>query len=192
MTEPSTLQSTEPSPSAAFEARWVFGSLSESLRSEVVALWLREGAIASADEAWRRSWEVAGVLIDSAHGAIAGACTVAIRLDDTGASYGFVRLFIRPGNRLLGLNRRLIRKVTDGFDEMAKQPGAPRRLVITMENRKLERRAAQRGLARLGFVETGTAANGEVIVERTLGRRDALTEPDRLPADRVSTGHDRA
>lgn len=169
MAELSTVQTRAPTAVASdFQVRWVFGNMSETLRGQIVSLWVGEGAIANVDEAWRRSWEVAGLLMESASGLIAGACTVAIRLSEEGVSYGFVRLFIRTANRRLGLNRRLMRAVIDGFEAMTKQPGAPRRLVATIENRKFERRAAQRGLARLGFVQIGTAPNGEVIIERLL------------------------
>jgi hypothetical protein len=89
-----------------FEVSWVFGNILPALRRQLVTFWLREGALTNPDEAWRRSWEVACVLRQVANGSIAGACTVAIRLDDQGHAYGFIRIFIRPGSRLAGLNVR--------------------------------------------------------------------------------------
>lgn len=158
-----------------FQVQWVFGNVSEPLRQQIVALWLQEGAVANPDEAWRRSWEVACVLREVKSGHIAGVCTVAIRLDDHGVSYGFVRLFIRRASRLAGLNVRLMESMIEGFDVMAREPGAPRHLVATIENRKIERRAAQRILARLGFVRAGIAANGELVMQRSLTtQRDQL------------------
>lgn len=155
-----------------FQFVWVFGNMPEAVRQQVVEFWMRENAIANAAEAWRRSFEIACVLHDTESGAIAGACTVAIRLDEQGASYGFVRLFISPANRLLGLNRRLIKMVIAGFEAMAHQPGAPCRLIATIENRKFERPAAQRGLASLGFMHVGTAPNGEITIQRLLTNAD--------------------
>jgi hypothetical protein len=151
-----------------FQVQWVFGNISESLRHQIVELWLQEGAVTNPAEAWRRSWEVACVLREAESGNVAGVCTVAIRLDDHGVSYGFVRLFIRRASRLAGLNVRLMETMIEGFQVMVREPGAPRHLVATIENRKIERRAAQRILARLGFVHTGTAANGELVMQRSL------------------------
>jgi hypothetical protein len=151
-----------------FQVRWVFGKISDALRQQLVAFWLREGALAHADEAWRRTSEVACVLLADEREDIAGVCTVAIHMDDHARSYGFVRIFIRADSRFVGLNVRLMERMVEGFSTLAREPGAPQRLVATIENRKLERRAAQRILARLGFVNVGTAPNGERVIERKL------------------------
>jgi GNAT superfamily N-acetyltransferase len=164
-------------PLRDFQVQWVFGNISEPLRQQIVAFWLQEGAMTNPDEAWRRSWEVACILREVVGGNIAGVCTVAIRLDDHGVSYGFIRLFIRRASRLAGLNVRLMETMIQGFEEMAREPGAPRHLVATIENRKMERRAAQRILARLHFVQAGTTANGELIMQRSLTTpRDQLNK----------------
>jgi len=99
---------------------------------------------------------------------IAGACTVAIRLDDQGVSYGFVRMFIRPASRLAGLNVRLMEKTIEGFKGLARENGAPGHLVATVENRKLERRAVQKILAKLGFTQAGRTVDGELVIQRSL------------------------
>ena len=151
-----------------FQVRWVFGNVGDALRQQIVAFWLREGALPHADEAWRRAFEVACVLIEGEQEDIAGVCTVAIRMDDNDRSYGFVRIFIRADNRFVGLNVRLMERMLEGFIALAREPGAPQRLIATIENRKLERRAAQRILARLGFTNIGTAPNGERVIERRL------------------------
>jgi GNAT superfamily N-acetyltransferase len=151
-----------------FQVQWVFGNITETLRQELVAFWLREGALTHPDEAWRRSWEVACVLREGEEGALAGVCTVAIHLDEHNRSYGFVRIFIRPDSRFTGLNVRLMERMIEGFKEFAREAGGPRRLLATIENRKLERRAPQKILARLGFVRAGIAANGELIIARDL------------------------
>jgi hypothetical protein len=161
-------RTTPTNASQRFYARWVFGSVTEAMRQQLVAFWLREGALTNPDDAWWRSWEVACVLLEEGSDHIAGVCTVAIRMDDHGRSYGFVRIFIRPGNRLVGLNVCLMERMIEGFTALAREPGAPHRLVATIENRKLERRAAQRILARLGFVHVGTAPNGELVMQRAL------------------------
>lgn len=151
-----------------FRVRWVFGDVDAALRQQLVAFWLKEGALANADEAWRRTAEVACLLLEGTHEDIAGVCTVAIRLDDFGRSYGFLRIFIRAESRFTGLGRRLTKGAIDGFSALAHEPGAPQRLVATIENRKLERRASQLLLARLGFSNVGIAANGEMVIERRL------------------------
>jgi hypothetical protein len=82
---------TRPSIAAAntfgkFQFTWVFGKVPEAVRQHLVAFCLRENAIANAAEAWRRSFETACVLHDTENGAIAGACTIAIGLDEQGVS----------------------------------------------------------------------------------------------------------
>ncbi|MEW9573834.1 hypothetical protein ABQJ54_18945 [Rhodanobacter sp. Si-c] len=151
-----------------FKTQWVFGHLTTAWRREIIAFWLREGALTSPDEAWRRSFEVACVLQDGELGSIAGVCTVAIHIDGDGRSYGFVRMFIGSDSRRVGLNVQLMKRMIEGFEALAHEPGGPRRLVMTIENRKLERRAAQGILARLGFVHDGMAPSGELIMQRTL------------------------
>ncbi|GLQ97808.1 hypothetical protein [Dyella mobilis] len=151
-----------------FQVHWVFGRIDEALRQRIVAFWLNEQALISADEAWRRSAEVACVLLEGEQQVIAGICTVAIQLDDDGRSYGFVRIFIRAQSRVPGLARRMIRRMAEGFRVLAREPGAPQRLVLTIENRKLARHGAQRVLGQLGFVDIGVAANGERVMERRL------------------------
>jgi GNAT superfamily N-acetyltransferase len=151
-----------------FQVRWVFGCIDDALRQQLVAFWLQEKALASADEAWRRTAEVACVLLEGEDEAIAGVCTVAVRLDDQGRSFGFVRIFIRAGSRRTGLGRRLMRRMIEGFSAIAREPGAPLRLLATIENHKLDGRGARRLLATLGFVEIGIAENGEKVIERTL------------------------
>lgn len=152
----------------AFKVQWVFGNITEALRCQIVAFWLQEGALTNPDEAWRRSFEVACVLEEDETGSIAGVCTVAISMDDQDRSYGFVRIFVRPSSRRAGLNVRLMERMIEGFKALAREPGGPHRLVATIENRKLERRAAQRILARLGFVHVGVAPNGEQVMQRML------------------------
>lgn len=154
--------------SPRFQVQWVFGRITDTLRRQIVAFWVQEGALTNPDEAWRRSFEVACVLHDEEGGSLAGVCTVAISLDDNQRSYGFVRIFVRPSSRRVGVNVRLMERMIEGFAEMAREPGGPQRLVATIENRKLERRAAQRILARLGFAHVGVAANGELIMQRML------------------------
>lgn len=151
----------------AFNVQWVFGGITPTLRRQIVAFWLQERALGNPDEAWRRSFEVACVLQDET-GNLAGVCTVAIGMDDHTRSYGFVRIFVRPSSRRVGLNVRLMERMIEGFTALAAEPGGPQRLLATIENRKLERRAAQRILARLGFAHIGVAPNGELIMQRML------------------------
>lgn len=160
----------ETSPAATvappdLRVRWVFGNIPGALRRQVAEFWLQEAAVTNPHEAWRRSWEVACVLQQGDEGRVEGACTVAIRLDDQGVSYGFVRLYIRPASRRVGLNARLMETMIEGFKTMMREPGAPRHLVATLENRKIERRAAQKIIARLGFVHVGTATTGELVMQ---------------------------
>lgn len=151
-----------------FETRWVFSDISDALRRQLVSFWTGEGALESPDEAWRRAGEVACVLQSAPGGEIAGVCTVAIALDDRGLSYGFLRIFIATGNRHPGLSVRMVRRVIEGFAALADEPGAPQRLVATVENRKIESRGGQRLLAGLGFESIGRTPRGELLIQRRL------------------------
>ncbi len=151
-----------------FTVRWVFGNITNELRRQLMAFWLREGALDHPDEAWRRSWEVACVLEDASNGEVAGVCTVAIGVDEQHHCYGFVRIYIGASNRLPGFNVRLMRRMIQGFEALAGEPGAPQRLIATIENRKIEGRGGQRLLACVGFRPIGRTAQGEMIIERRL------------------------
>lgn len=151
-----------------FETRWVFGAITDAFRRQLVAFWTDEGAIGNPDEAWRRTGEVACVLQHASGGNIAGICTVAIALDDHGRSYGFLRIYIAAGNRHAGLNVRMMRRVIEGFEAIAGEAGAPKRLVATVENRKIEGRGGQRLLAGLGFESIGRTPRGELLIQRRL------------------------
>ncbi|UPG94007.1 GNAT family N-acetyltransferase [Luteibacter aegosomatissinici] len=163
-----------PAKLDGYAVRWVFGQLAPHRRQAVVAFWLRERAIASPDEAWRRAWEVACVLEDALSGDVVGVCTVAIGFDDTQRSYGYVRIYIGKAHRHPGLGVRMMRRMIRGFEALATEPGAPRRLIAGIENRKIERRGGMRLLAGLGFVSIGKTAEGGELVERTL-----TSHPDR-------------
>lgn len=151
-----------------FLVRWVFGGITDAMRRQIVAFWLREGALHSADEAWRRSFEVASILQDASNGDIAGVCTVAIGLDEMQRSYGFVRIFVGAANRQPGFNVRIMRRMIEGFEALAGEPGAPQRLLATIENKKIERRGGLRLLAGVGFQPIGRTPQGEMLIERRL------------------------
>jgi len=151
-----------------FIVRWVFGNITDALRRNIVAFWLREGALTGADEAWRRVWEVACVLQDASSGEVAGVCTVAIALDEQQRSFGFVRIYIGAANRHPGHNVRLMRRMIEGFQSFVGEPGAPQRLLATIENPKIARRGGLRLLASLGFSPFGTTAQGELLIERRM------------------------
>lgn len=151
-----------------FLVRWVFGAITDAYRRQIVAFWLRERAIGNADEAWRRSFEVACLLQDASNGDIAGVCTAAIHLDEQGRSYGFVRIYIGMAHRHPGFNVRLMRRMIEGFEAMATEPGAPCRLLATIENKKIERRGGLRLLASVGFAPIGRTVQGELLIQRRL------------------------
>ncbi|HET6805186.1 MAG TPA: GNAT family N-acetyltransferase [Frateuria sp.] len=172
----------EPGAIRGLRSRWVFGAITASLRRQLLAFWMRERALDNPDEAWRRSWEVACLLEEPATGDIAGVCTVAIALDDQHRCYGFLRIFIAPRERRPGLGRRMLRTVIEGFEALAREPGAPLRLVATIENRKIEGRGVQRVLAHLGFECTGRTPRGELLIQRPLGTRALRPERCGEPA----------
>jgi hypothetical protein len=151
-----------------FAVHWVYGNIAADVRQAIVAFWLREGAIGSADEAWRRSWEAACVLRDVHTAAIAGVCTVALRLDDADRSYGYLRIYVGKASRQPGLGVRLVRGAIDGFESMIDEPGAPGRIVANLENPKLAQRGGARLLSGVGFTAIGQTPDGQLLVERLL------------------------
>lgn len=150
------------------QAHWVFGQLTTPLRQQVMAFWLREGALTSHDEAWRRSWEVAAVLQRASTGDMAGICTVAVSLDEHGHSCGVVRVFNGAVYRRSGVATRLVKCAIAGFQALAHEAGAPQRLVATIENPKLGRPSGQRLLATVGLRPIGRTPQGQLLVERWL------------------------
>ncbi|QDE41027.1 GNAT family N-acetyltransferase [Luteibacter pinisoli] len=150
-----------------FNVRWVFGGITPTLRRDIVAFWMAEAALDSADEAWRRSWEVACVLEDDG-GTLAGICTVALGLDDHRSGFGYLRIYIGRAHRHPGLARRMVRRMVEGFEALASEPGAPKRIVANLENEKIARRSGLRLLASVGFAPVGMTAQGEVLIERRL------------------------
>ena len=156
-----------PEATGGFQIRWVFGRMTAAMRRQLVEFWLHEGALESPDEAWRRSWEAA-CLLQEQTGKVAGVCTVAIGLDDHQRAYGYLRIFVAAANRRPGLNVRMVRKVVEGFECLATEPGAPQRLVATVENPKIARRGGLRLLASVGFQSIGRTERGELLIERPL------------------------
>lgn len=157
-----------PATMQGFQARWVFGSIPGEMRRRLVAFWMREGALTNPDEAWRRVGEVACILQNQTTGDIAGVCTVAIGLDDHGRSYGLLRIYVAAANRRPGLNVRMMRTVIAGFQAMAGEAGAPRRVLATIENQKIEGPGGRRLLHGLGFEAIGRTPGGELIIQRQL------------------------
>jgi GNAT superfamily N-acetyltransferase len=147
-----------------YRLRWVYGQACATIRAQLVAFWLDNGALSDAYEAWRRTFEVTCIAVDRA-GQIVGVSSVySAFCRELGAPYWFYRTFTRPDLRFSWLAQRMLRHTVAQLAEaFAGEPGAPVGMIIVAENPKLEALAAQRQLQRLGYVRQGADAGGRSI-----------------------------
>lgn len=137
----------------------VSGPVSEELRSEAAAFWLRNGAIPNSDEARRRADELVCVARNAA-GEIVGVNTAYVSTfrsaDDR---YYFYRMFLRPQDRHLHLACELVRASVDALRDRRVEP-AVQGIVLVTENKKLMRASGRRILTHLGWHPAGTDPRG--------------------------------
>jgi hypothetical protein len=150
-----------------FKLHWVQGATSPALRAELIAFWAGQRAIADPFEAWKRSFEAA-CLVRNGAGEVVGVSTVySDMVPQMGAAYWFVRAFMRPDSRQLGLISRVLdltfarlRQAYHG------EPHAPVGLIMCVENPKLMRPAPSRALQRRGYLYLGSDGQGRVVRHR--------------------------
>lgn len=146
---------------------WVWGQITPQLRSELIAFWADNGALADPCEAWRRTFEVASVVLDE-QGRLAGICSVYCAYSPgAGAFYWFYRTFIRADCRDVGLAPRLFAHT---FEQLAlayaDEPQAPVGVMIVVENPKLHTAAGIRVIERAGFQHLGIDDSGQSVWHR--------------------------
>ncbi len=127
----------------------VSGRVSEELRREVAAFWLRHGAIPDAKEARRRADELVCVARNGA-GELVGVNTAYVSsLRSVEDRYFFYRMFIRPRDRYLHLCSALVRAAVDTLRERGVSGTTVKGVVLITENPKLMRDSGRRLLNHL-------------------------------------------
>jgi GNAT superfamily N-acetyltransferase len=150
-----------------YRVHWVHGQSSSQLRSQIVAFWREQNALSDAHEAWRRTFEVAGIAVDQ-DGQIAGVSSVySAPCAQLAAPYWFYRTFIRSDCRSNGLAQQLFQFSFAQLERSyAGEAGAPVGVVIVFENPKYESPAGQQILARHGLQPLGRDGAGHSIWQR--------------------------
>jgi hypothetical protein len=147
-----------------FSICWAFGRLTADVRVALVKFWLVNDAVRDPREAWRRTFDVACIALNT-QGEIVGVSSIYIdRLAPAESTYWFYRTFIRSDSRVLGLNQIIFNA---GFDQLAEmhraEPASPSGVVVVTENPKLESRGGVRILQRNGLKRLGTDHHGQSV-----------------------------
>ncbi|NWD67942.1 hypothetical protein HX870_10070 [Pseudomonas gingeri] len=146
---------------------WVWGQITPSQRSELIAFWGETGAITDPCEAWRRTFEVAGVVLNADDRIVGVSSVYCAYSPGAGALYWFYRTFIREDNRDVGLAPRLFAHTCEQLAlAYAGEAQAPVGMMIVVENPKLETAAGIRVIQRAGFQHLGIDESGQSVWHR--------------------------
>lgn len=129
-----------------------------TLARQIIALWVRNGAIDDPVEIKRRLTDVAYVVVAPNGGMMGGSLVYLQNLTGNAPCY-FYRMFIQPNHRRPQMMARLTVATRDYLQRLALDNGA-RGVVIVTENRKLMREGMRRLLARIGFRYPGLSPQG--------------------------------
>jgi hypothetical protein len=146
---------------------WVWNQTTPSLRSELIAFWRDNGAIPDPFEAWRRTFEVACVVLNAENqivGVSSVYCAYSVAVE---ASYWFYRTFIREDSRDMGLAPRVFACT---YEQLAlayvDEAQAPVGMMVISENPKLETPAGIRVSQRAGLQYLGRNDRGQSVWHR--------------------------
>lgn len=164
---------------------WVYGQTNDNIRNALVHFWVEQNAITDPQEAWRRSSEVACIVVDSNDRIAAINSIYMDRLSPEGDTYWFYRTFIHPRYRLPGVFSHVALLTFQQLADLharqrgAQIAGAPVGIVAITENQKFDSPAGVRVMQRLGGLYVGKTIDGLSIWRRTFTGRDAA--PDTAP-----------
>ncbi|MGZ7459550.1 hypothetical protein ACXPVS_23185 [Pseudomonas sp. Ma2-10] len=146
---------------------WVWGQITPQLRGELITFWNETGALMDLAEAWRRTFEVASVVMDC-DGRLVGVSSVYCSYSPgAGGLYWFYRTFIREDSRDVGLAPRLFAHTCEQLAlTYAGETLAPVGMMIVVENPKLETAAGIRVIQRAGFQHLGVDESGQSVWHR--------------------------
>lgn len=139
----------------AYNVESVFEFVSPELAGELVAFWLREGALQDREAAAARTREVVCIARDPA-GGIASVNTVYLgTLQHPDDIHYFYRMYTRPRHRLWELSAGMLRACVETLRTTSVRDPRARGLVIVSENPKLQTPAGHRVLAGMGWSYLG-------------------------------------
>ncbi len=147
----------------------VFQTTSEDLRRLVVEFWTREGALRNPAEAERRAHELVYVIYDEHQDIVGVSTTQLARSTNQNRSVYFLRLYIRPRDRALGLPQEVIRCAWQLLKHLT-PPGGPDGARIVGENPKLARPGMMRVLSRRGWTYLGLNQHQLPVWEKPFSR----------------------
>jgi hypothetical protein len=150
-----------------YQIVWVWNQITPALRNELIAFWRDNGALPDPLEAWRRTFEVACVVLN-AEGRVVGVSSVYCARPSAGAAlYWFYRTFIREDCRHVGLAPRVFAHTREQLARAyVGEAHAPVGMMIVTENPKLETAAGIRVLQRGGLQRFGLSDSGESVWHR--------------------------
>jgi hypothetical protein len=137
----------------------VYRSASPEQRTEAVAFWLAQSALASRREGERRAGELV-YLVRRADGALAGMSTAALTAGPDGRPYFAFRMFLRREDRVPYLMRTVTHATRDFLRALDHPAPRPAGMLIVTENRKLMRPGIRRYFERHGCVFRGRTPRG--------------------------------
>ncbi len=142
-----------------YQLNFVFQSVSEKDRKDVVRLWMQERIIPDPNEAERRSHELSFTIRNS-EGELVGVSTVYIQnFRNPQDPHFFYRMFIRPADRVPKLMTFVTQKNLYCLNDY-KMPNKPLGVVIVTENRKLMGPGVIREFKKIGMKLLGKDPRG--------------------------------
>jgi hypothetical protein len=155
----------------------VYLRTTQAQRSEIIALWLEEGALSDQAEAERRSHE-AVFLVRTASGDLAGLSTVGLVRVKDGRTFYAYRMFLRKGNRVPYLMVAVIAATRDFLRTFQHPELQPAGMLHVNENPKLMRPGVRKLFERHGYRYWGTTPqNEEVWAFEFDARTGSLAQP---------------
>ncbi len=136
----------------------VYGRVDAELTQELVAFWLRNGALPNASRARQRAPQVVLVARNS-EGRIVGVTTVYVAAPKGRGRYYIYRMFIQPTDRIYGMMISMVLSTRDYLQHLRTE-NKPCGLVHVSENRKLMRPGTRRLYEKHGYYCIGQTRRG--------------------------------
>jgi hypothetical protein len=134
---------------------WVFGSDKSTIKESLVNFWLENNAITDASEAWRRTDEVACIILDDQNDIIAVSSVYINRLDSHIKNFWLYRTFVRPKDRKhFFINKIPLILIVNTYEHLArlpKSPDSPAGLMFFVDNIKFNKPGSVNIIRGIGF-----------------------------------------
>jgi len=136
---------------------WIFGSDKSTIKEHLVNFWLENNAISDAAEAWRRTDEVACMILDDQNDIVAVSSIYINPLDSHTKNFWLYRTFVRPMDRKHWfINKTPLILIVSTFDQLSRLPKnkeRPSGLMFFVDNIKFNRPALVKLIKGIGFSE---------------------------------------